>query len=297
MAMVRTNPRKTHYPLVVLLLATLAAGAITVSNPPAAFARNDPPPAPVLVATDEGMDVVIPLEPSEPVAMREKSSDTDFDVFLPRQLHLGVGKSRDQGTVTYPSTQDGTTATVRALADGSVRIETTIHGADAPREYSYSFGTGYLPTLLDDGAVAVFPGGESEDKGFALINAPWAVDAVGAAIPTHYAVRGNQLVQVVEPSESTVYPVVADPAWNWVNFAYGAKFSRAETKTLASSGGVTGMCGALVKLVPAAAVAMCGTYGAYLFTQASIASADGECVFAALVPAPLVERYKDASCH
>ncbi|CAN5331708.1 hypothetical protein BH09ACT1_BH09ACT1_27930 [soil metagenome] len=297
MAKVRSKALKTRYPLIVLLLAILAVGLVTVNGPTAAFAGNEPPISDGLVANNDGMEVVIPFEPSRPVAMLEESSATGFDVFLPIELTVGNGTIEDHGSVTYPSTPNGTTATVRALADGSVRIETTIPTAEAPREYTYAFGAGYFPTLLDDGAVAVFRSGENENNGFALINTPWAVDAVGAAVSTHYEVRGEQLVQVVEPSESTVYPVLADPAWNWVNFAYGAKFSRAETKTLASSGGVTGMCGALVKLVPAAAVAMCGTYGAYLFTQASIASADGECVFAALVPAPLVERYKDTSCR
>ncbi|GAA2055432.1 hypothetical protein [Leifsonia soli] len=43
----------------------------------------------------------------------------------------------------------------------------------------------------------------------ALIPAPGAKDANGAAVPTHYEVRGNTLTQVVDFTAITAFPVVA----------------------------------------------------------------------------------------
>lgn len=49
----------------------------------------------------------------------------------------------------------------------------------------------------------------------AQIAAPWAVDAAGKTIPTHYELKNNQLFQIVETDADTVFPVTADPSWQW----------------------------------------------------------------------------------
>jgi hypothetical protein len=58
-----------------------------------------------------------------------------------------------------------------------------------------------------------------------LISPPWAKDANGKSIITHYEIQDNTLIQVVKHGDSdTVYPVVADPttgfatcfsSWSW----------------------------------------------------------------------------------
>ncbi len=40
----------------------------------------------------------------------------------------------------------------------------------------------------------------------------WAKDANGAPVPTHYEIDGNTLVQVVDFTAATAFPVVADPS-------------------------------------------------------------------------------------
>lgn len=42
------------------------------------------------------------------------------------------------------------------------------------------------------------------------IDAPWAVDADGQPLPTHYEISGSTLTQVVDTTGAT-FPVVADP--------------------------------------------------------------------------------------
>lgn len=49
----------------------------------------------------------------------------------------------------------------------------------------------------------------------AVISRPWAVDAAGREVATHYVLTDDGLAQVIETDADTVFPVVADPAWYW----------------------------------------------------------------------------------
>lgn len=122
----------------------------------------------------------------------------------------------------------------------------------------------------------------------------WARDANGAEVATHYETRGNDLVQVVTPTDETAYPIVADPTWQWYSAAYGAGFSKSETRVMAASGGATALC----VLVPAGPLQIaCGLAGGYWFTQASLAANANGCVFYAVVPAPLAMRWVSSQCR
>lgn len=68
---------------------------------------------------------------------------------------------------------------------------------------------GYLPCQADTGEVMFL----DPQGGFVSVAAPWAVDANDTEVATYYEVRGDQIVQVVVPDETTAYPVVADPTW------------------------------------------------------------------------------------
>jgi hypothetical protein len=47
----------------------------------------------------------------------------------------------------------------------------------------------------------------------ATTKAPWATDAAGRSVPTHYELDGDVLVQVVEhQSGEFSYPIIADPS-------------------------------------------------------------------------------------
>lgn len=218
-------------------------------------------------------------------------ADSEFSVSLPKELSLAKGEVALDGTVVYSSVDDGADAAVQVLEDGITRIQTII-GQDAMiHEFSYEFSSGYAPSLGDDGSVLV--GGPD---GVAVVAPAWARDANGANVPTWYQVRGDQLVQVVDTTSVTAFPVVADPAWNWYAFAYGAKFNRAETRQMASAGSATGMCSILGLWAPPVAI-VCGAYGAYFFTQAGLANGQGKCVFISVVPAPLAMVYDDGDCY
>lgn len=78
-----------------------------------------------------------------------------------------------------------------------------------------------LDTLTDEQIeqLAAIPDQETETttvtEAIAYIAAPWAVDANGSPLPTYYSVDGNTVVQTVETTADTAFPVVADPSWVW----------------------------------------------------------------------------------
>ncbi|WP_031155363.1 hypothetical protein [Streptomyces erythrochromogenes] len=70
------------------------------------------------------------------------------------------------------------------------------------------------------------------------IDAPWAKDANGKAVPTSYRLDGNTLVQTIETGPDTAYPVVADPHYTWGIISGTVYFNKSETKVLALGGTV-----------------------------------------------------------
>jgi len=128
------------------------------------------------------------------------------------------------------------------------------------------------------------------------VEAAWAKDANGQDVPTHYEVRDDKLFQVVVPTTSTAYPVVADPTWAWWNAGYGAKLNRAETRDVANGGGNAGVC-ALALFANPVLAGVCGGLAGYLVGQASVANGAGECIVIIVAPAPSVWRYKDGDCY
>lgn len=68
--------------------------------------------------------------------------------------------------------------------------------------------------LTSDGGVEAF---DHDGTLIATAPAPWARDAKGTPVPTHFEIDGTTLIQVVEHrSGEYTYGIVADPdAWFW----------------------------------------------------------------------------------
>ena len=108
------------------------------------------------------------------------------------------------------------------IEDGSVAIHSVLNSAEAPRAFDYILGlqagavvqvdeaSGSATALNADGSVAV------------MVAAPWATDANGRSIPTHYSVSGHTLTQHVEVTAESAFPVVADP---WLGVELVAAYS------------------------------------------------------------------------
>lgn len=108
--------------------------------------------------------------------------------------------------------------------DGGVRQLITIHSVDADRIYDFPLTLPEWYNLLQDGSWNISIK-NNEGKILSSIVAPWAKDANGINIPTHYEVLWNTLRQYIDFDANTAFPVVADPAWcgqsiastSWIN--------------------------------------------------------------------------------
>jgi len=136
------------------------------------------------------------------------------------------------------------------IRGADARILLVIGGAEAPTRYEFN-------ATLPDGAslVSTVGGGvevvDGAGEAIAFIEPPWAIDANGAAVATHFEVRGETLLQIVDHNGAE-YPVVADPAvqsdCGWVTCTI--RFDRAKTYWIGWSGqSVAGIASSMCALI------------------------------------------------
>lgn len=123
----------------------------------------------------------------------------------------------DELTRVYSGQHDDSRVAVQPTADG-VRAAIAIDSADAPERYPFELGGDAERLVLDeqDGSVWVFGNGKEPLGRF---ESPWAYDAAGRTVPTHYEVSGTTLTQVVEHKAGDFsYGITADPKWSkkWI---------------------------------------------------------------------------------
>lgn len=127
-------------------------------------------------------------------------------------LDRSVALTSQVGSYSVYANADATSATyVKPTPDGAQVIF-----AASNEDQVDSFRVG-LPVSVSsvesqaDGSIFV---DQSDEKNL-FIRAPWARDSKGADLPTRYEFEGNILVQKVEVTAQTEYPVIADPAWDY----------------------------------------------------------------------------------
>jgi hypothetical protein len=163
-----------------------------------------------LASTDSG--VTLPAESSDSVELNTADSDDSFSVELPDLSGLSDATIADDGTAVYHSSDDSTSVAVRAHENGA-QILTILNGEDSPSSYTYAVDvpSGGSLHMADDGSVNVL---DSDGLAVASATTPWAKDANGSSIPTHYEVDGNSITQIIDRGDTNwKYPIVADPNW------------------------------------------------------------------------------------
>lgn len=207
----------------------------------------------------------------------------------------GVGQVAEDGTVVYPASDaSGDSTAVQLLANGSTRVQTVIGGRGSDHQIHYRM-RGFRPIMSGTSAAFLQTG---DGEGMVPLEEPWAVDARGRAVPTHYEIRGDSLVQVVEAGSRAAYPIVADPVWVWMNFGFGAKLNRYETNRAKDYAGAAAICAALAGQLRRYVTVSCGVYAAWMTTQSNLANSDRpkSCLYLVVIPAPTVWRYRDGYC-
>lgn len=158
-----------------------------------------------VVETEQGVvqsgEVTLPLD-GEGVLTAQ-----GVTISMPEEFDLGEVVVTGDGVAVYEGDSAGEPAVAIASDADSTAIHTILPDASAPLRHSYEI-QGATPQMRADGS-ATLVGADGEPVGF--VEAPWATDAAGVAVATHYAVDGQTLVQVIEPTADTQFPVVADP--------------------------------------------------------------------------------------
>ncbi len=90
-----------------------------------------------------------------------------------------------------------------------VRLMSELGSGQSSADFTGLVPPGLSLSARSDGAVAVL---DVDGRAVSSIERPWAVDAKGRSLPTHYVVQGRSLRQVVD-TDGAVYPIVIDP---WV---------------------------------------------------------------------------------
>lgn len=216
----------------------------------------------------DGSEASIPVDPSQPIEVSTSIGGRELSasISLPDGLNLAAGEATTDGAVVYASEDDATVA-VQTLESGDTRIQTVIPDGGARHEAEY--GMEGFQAVIDSSGNAGFVE-KGREGAFVPVDAPWATDARGASVSTHYEVRGEKLVQVVVPAASTVYPVVADPTWGWRNAAWGVTLSRSETASIKDYGAASAFCASLVR--NQRLTLACGMWSGYLQVQAATAN-------------------------
>ncbi|WP_157780450.1 hypothetical protein [Leifsonia xyli] len=181
--------------------ATLSNLAATTSNSTEAAKAN----------LDDGSVVLVSENASSGVKLETPGTGSDVTIGLPFAGKASKAvRSQKAGVVVYNNKNGSSTVPV-VHKDGRVQISTVIDNAKAPKRYDYPIEVPSGASLVQSpqGVIAIVAGDGAPLRVFG--NA-WAKDAHGKAVPTHYEIVGNTLTQVIDFTEHTAFPVVADPS-------------------------------------------------------------------------------------
>ncbi|MFF2277906.1 DUF2599 domain-containing protein [Agromyces sp. NPDC058126] len=156
-------------------------------------------------------NVKVPVDPADGITFESSEANASISIGLPNADDASSAIVEADGVVSYDN-GDGSTTVPVVKSDGSLQVTTVIDGPDAPTRYEYPIELPEGGALVDAGD-GFFAAVDADGLPIAMISPAWAKDANGEDIATHYEVNGTSLVQVVEHSAGTVYPVVADPTY------------------------------------------------------------------------------------
>ncbi len=209
------------------------------------------------VATSDNVKVDVPKDLSNGVGVT--ANGQEMSISLPNAGDAGKATRLSGGTVAYAGTNGSANAVVPT--DGGVQMLTTIKNASAPSRYTYRV------SVPDGGKVSVVKDGRAivtDTRGIVVmaVEVPWAKDANGVSVPTHYESDGATLTQVVDHAGGNyAYPITADP-----NISFGwsiyLRYSKSEVRSMNQRGVFIGygtLWGYVCGRLPGYAAAGCGT--------------------------------------
>lgn len=241
------------------LAAVVAATPATVAN--AATVSTSESGTKALDGTIGATKVTVPTDPAAGISLGAGAEA--ISIGLPFAEHADSATVEAPGVVSYDNNNGSITVPV-VENDGTVQINTVVNDADAPHRYTYPLEVPVGQSLrLNDADGSAYVAGE-DGTASALIATPWAKDADGNPVRTHYEVQGNTLTQVVDFTRTTAFPVVADPSVSFGTYVV-VTMSQATAKAI-NTGSAGTAIGLLALAGPVGAIigaAVYGTVGSY----------------------------------
>jgi hypothetical protein len=183
---------------------------VTASALQAATGDNPVDPTQVGSALDTqaaGASISAPVDPASPLTYT--AGGDSVQIQLPAAPSQADAQVANDGTIVYNGPGNQTDLAVQTTDDG-LRLATIIQDSSAPTRYDFGLSLpdgGSLQLMEDGGAVILDANGQPTTT----VDAPWATDANGTPVPTHFEVQGSTLTQVVDHSDAFTYPITADP--------------------------------------------------------------------------------------
>ena len=276
-----SNHRKVTYAFVTLLVIGITAGPAlaavdqtkSLQPPVAADAALSADQAAALAAVGRvvgqgtrGSRVQVPSKSGQPA----RSLDRPQLAITPR-LHGKRPSVKSGSTALLSDSLTSLKVAVQPLK-GGVRLLSVLKDSRTPTTTTYDVALPPRAVMRLDslGGVVVRENGKTTSR----FSAPWATDAAGRSLPTHYTLNGKVLAQVVDTRGAT-FPVVADPRWIWDFVHTGYHFNKAETANLAV---VAGAASAFAMFAPPPFDVLLLVYGVGLAAHAQLATNAGHCV-------------------
>lgn len=247
---------------------------------------------------EAGLVISVPTDPAAGISV--VGGGVDLGIGLPNGTKASPASVDGDGIVSYDN-GDGSATVPVVKDDGSVQITTVIDGPDAPTRYAYPLDVPEGGSIEDagNGMIAVL---DQDGEFVAAVMPPWAKDANGNPVATHFEIDGDTLTQVVEHTAATAYPVAADPKFAWYGVLPSVKTTRSETSQLRGIGaGATGAakyCAAFIKAAGIAGAVLCTANSISIMVNANRIYAEGKCAQLLIGPGAIgTIGYKDSYCR
>lgn len=163
------------------------------------------------------------------------------------------------------------------ITSSGVRESVAMENASAPTSYSYpiTLPSGEFLSPNPDGSVSVMKSFSEGSISLGTFQSPWARDANGNPVSTNYTVQGSTLIQHVDVTPATAFPVVADPTLVSVGTnGVTIRLTLSEQVFIVNGGGA-----ALVAVMCAdpAALAVCATVAGVVAGSVAVLDMHGFC--------------------
>lgn len=248
-----------------------------------------------------GVDVTVPTDAEDPIVVDTDSGSLSIE--LPFAETAATAVREQSGIVSYDNKNGSITVPV-VIDDGELQINTVIADSNAPTRYAYAIDPGDGGSLTPFGDLIVV--GSATGEVIAVVEAPWALDANGRSVPTHYELSGTTLTQVIDLNDPSIsYPVVADPKFVWDYMLPTVKTTRSETRQLmgvgagpAGVGAAAKACQGYVAVAGIPGAVICGANIVSIMYNATNSYNSGKCSQLLIGPGVIgTMAYKDSYCR